>query len=103
MQAYRIDQENHDLPIEIGDKIALHEKNSGQVYQLVVTELDAETIKGKLDADSETVTTVRWDEISYVELRRIDGPKTALLITILLVLGIIANNDPVGTRGPSSD
>jgi len=87
MQTFGLGEINSELPIEIGDKIRIYEKSFGRIYSLIVTELNDETIAGKLAANPEVVTTVRWDEISRIELRQFDGTETTALVVLLLVLG----------------
>ena len=87
VQSYSVGQVNSELPIEIGDEVKIYEKVFGRQYRIIVTAVSEETIKGKLVADPERITTVRWDEISRIELRQSDSAATAGLIALLLALG----------------
>lgn len=83
-QTYSLNQVNSDLPIDIGDKVKIVEKNGGREYRIIVTEVSEETIKGKLVVDPERITTVRWEDIGRIELTQPDGAKTATLIVIII-------------------
>ena len=85
-QTYSLNQVNSDLPIDIGDKVRIYEKNFGGEYQIIVTEVSEETIKGKLVVDPERITTVRWEDIGRIELKQPDGSKTATLIVVIIAL-----------------
>lgn len=83
---YNLNQINSELPIEIGDEVKIYEKDFGRQYRIIVTAVSEETIKGKLVVDPERITTVRWDEISRLELKQSDNTATAGLVALLLVL-----------------
>ena len=92
-QTYSLHQVHSDLPIEIGDKVRIYEKSFGREYQIIVTEVSEETIKGKLVVDPETITTARWEDIGRIELEQTDGSKTAALIIVIIgLLVFIANS-----------
>lgn len=85
-QTYSLNQVNSDLPIDIGDKVKIYEKSFGREYRIIVTEVSEETIKGKLVAEPERITTVRWEDIGRIELKQPDGSKTATLIVVIIGL-----------------
>lgn len=74
------------MPIAIGDKVKIVEKDFGGEYQIIVTEISEETIKGKVVGSPERITTVRWEDIGLIELDQPDSTATAGLVALLLAL-----------------
>jgi hypothetical protein len=92
MQAYRGEQINADLPIMMGDRVKIYEKGGGRQFEMIVSEVSAETIKGPLVENPDITTTVSWDEIDQVDIRQFDTAKTGgIVILVVFLLKVLAD------------
>lgn len=94
-RSYNLDQLNADIPLRPGQRVTVVLNNQLFTrYELTVVSVNKETLYGNRVDDSGESVVLRWDEISRIDARSVDGGKATLwaVIAALLLLVYVAQD-----------